>query len=381
MSEYQYYEFQAIDRPLGEAERAALRSLSSRARITTTGFTNHYDWGDFKGDPRQLLERYFDLHLYLTNWGTRRLMMRLPGRLVERRRLGVLLRDVDWVEVWEAGEHLIVDMYRVEVEEGYEDWDDGTGWLDALAPLRAEVLSGDLRLFYLLWLTAVEEGALEADEKEPLGGLGPLTGALEAAADFFGIDRDLVRAAAERADGSSLAPPAEAMRAVVATLADAAKTELLMRVVDGDPHVGAALRRTAQTGESGAGPAPRSAQELLARAEALAQARERAEAERRAEEQRRQEALAEEMRRKRLDELAARGAAAWTEVETEIARRNAQGYDRAAALLSDLEAIAIEEDTEADFAHRLAVIRDRHARKQRFLDRLTGLGELCSSKS
>jgi len=43
MSEYQYYEFQAVDRPLTEAERTELRALSSRARITATSFTDHYE--------------------------------------------------------------------------------------------------------------------------------------------------------------------------------------------------------------------------------------------------------------------------------------------------------------------------------------------------
>ena len=42
-----------------------------------------------------------------------------------------------------------------------------------MAPLRSDLLSGDLRLFYLLWLTAVEDGDLEDDEKEPLPGIGP----------------------------------------------------------------------------------------------------------------------------------------------------------------------------------------------------------------
>lgn len=83
MSEYQYYEFQAIDRPLGEADRAELQALSSRARVTSTSFTNHYNYGDFRGDPRNLVERWFDLHLYLANWGTRRLMIRLPKRFLD----------------------------------------------------------------------------------------------------------------------------------------------------------------------------------------------------------------------------------------------------------------------------------------------------------
>ena len=69
MSEYQYYEFLALDRPLTEEQRAELRSISSRAEITATRFVNEYQWGDLKGDPRQMVERYFDAFLYLANWG------------------------------------------------------------------------------------------------------------------------------------------------------------------------------------------------------------------------------------------------------------------------------------------------------------------------
>ncbi len=35
MSEYQYYEFRAIDRPLSKRELTELGGLSSRAQITT----------------------------------------------------------------------------------------------------------------------------------------------------------------------------------------------------------------------------------------------------------------------------------------------------------------------------------------------------------
>ena len=156
MSEYRYYEFQAIDRPLSEADRQALRDLSTRARITATSFINSYEWGDFKGDPAELMERWFDLHLYLTNWGSRRLMIRLPTRMVHRDLLDAFLGEVDCAGLTLAGENLILDVLLDEVESGDDDLEDGSGWLAALAPLRAEVLAGDLRLFYLLWLTAVE---------------------------------------------------------------------------------------------------------------------------------------------------------------------------------------------------------------------------------
>ncbi len=45
MSEYQYYEFQAIDQPLDERAQRDLRDISSRATITATSFTNTYSWG------------------------------------------------------------------------------------------------------------------------------------------------------------------------------------------------------------------------------------------------------------------------------------------------------------------------------------------------
>ena len=81
MSEYQYYDFRAIDQALTKAEIAALRSISTRATITSTSFTNHYEWGDLKADPFKLLEKYFDAFVYVTNWGTREFYLRLPWEL------------------------------------------------------------------------------------------------------------------------------------------------------------------------------------------------------------------------------------------------------------------------------------------------------------
>jgi len=40
MSEYQYYEFQALDRPLTQPQMRELRGFSTRAKITPTRFVN-----------------------------------------------------------------------------------------------------------------------------------------------------------------------------------------------------------------------------------------------------------------------------------------------------------------------------------------------------
>jgi hypothetical protein len=376
VSEYQYYEFQALDRPLTEADRAALRALSSRARITSTAFVNSYEWGSFKGNPDELMARWFDLHLYLANWGTRRLMIRFPRRLIDAGALKPFLRLTHGAELKPVGENLVLDIEREEMEPG-DDWDDGSGWLAALAPLRTDILGGDLRLFYLLWLMAVEDGVVEAAAMEPLPGIAPMTGALEGFAQFFGIGADLMTAAAERSGDARTdgAPASDALRDLVADLPDEDKTNLLVRLAEGDPHVASDVRARIRLRLKSAlpGPALRTAGNLLARARALAAERKHAETEWREVERRRKAEEDERARRARLDGLSRRGEAVWREIEMEIERRNAAGYDRAADLLRDLKAIANERDGIGDFNRRLGAIRERHVRKQRFIERLSGL--------
>ena len=374
MSEYQYYEFQAIDRPLSGADQEALRALSTRARITASSFTNSYEWGDFKGDPATLMESWFDLHLYLANWGSRRLMIRWPARLVDRHLLGSFLSKVDGAELRDVGQHLILDIAFDEVES--EDWDDGSGWLAALAPLRADVLGGDLRLFYLLWLSAVEANVFEPDEPEPMPGIGPMTGPLEAFANFFNIDPNLIAAAAERSADplAGKRAPSETVGPIIAAMTDQHKTDLLARLFDGDAHVMSELRTFVRNRLMPKADAPliaaRTVGELRARADAIRRARERAQAQKATAEHKRLQAEVERTRRVRLDAIVRRGESVWQEIEAEIERRNAAGYDKAAGLLLDLRAIAEEKGATEDFARRLRTIRERHARKERFIERL-----------
>ena len=70
--------------------------------------------------------------------------------------------------------------------------------------------------------------------------------------------------------------------------------------------------------------------ELCARARAIGLAREQAAAEKLAAQRKRQAEEAEKARRIRLDAIARRGESVWREVEAEIERRNATGYDKAA---------------------------------------------------
>lgn len=376
MSEYQYYEFQAVDRPLTRAEQDMLRGLSTRARITATSFVNHYDFGEFGGNPATLMESVFDLHVYLANWGQRHFAMSLPTRLVDQAGLSPFIRECDDVRLRKAGDRLVLDVTREEMD--VEDWDDGSGWLAALAPLRSDVLAGDLRVFYLMWLMALEGGAFQDDEPEPMGGLGPLSGALDALASFFMVDADLVEAAAERGASESRDLPREAVQAAIRSLPEEERTDLLLRLHEGGANLAAEVRRRVRE-RAGHVPPPEAAPartvgELKARAEALRRERQRAADEKAAAEARRREAEQAEARRARLVALRQRGEGVWRDVDTEIERRNASSYGRAVEPLVALRAIA-EEDGSADvFAKRLSDLRSRHQAKGRFIERLDAAG-------
>lgn len=375
MSEYQYYEFQAVDRPLTSAQQRELRALSTRARITATSFVNHYEWGDFKGDPARLMEHVFDLHLYLANWGTRVFSMRLPRRLIDTAVVEACLIDDEIASMHVIGENVVITIACDELE--IEDWDDGSGWLAALAPLRSSVLNGDLRLFHLVWLMAVDAGVAADDAVEPAIDLSPLSGALEAFADFFAIDGDLIDAAIV-GDGAPKAEPENAQaHALIRALPEREKTTLLIDLFDGnDPYISAGFRRRIRErlGRPRDDARRRTAGDLRWAARKVSERRRRREEEQAAVERRRKELEKAKEEQQRLEALKRRGEAVWTDAEAAISLRNVPGYDKAAALLADFRMVAQQQGDIATFRRRLEDIRERHARKRRFLEKLDSLG-------
>ena len=154
------------------------------------------------------------------------------------------------------------------------------------------------------------------------------------------------------------------------------KVALLCRLAAGDPHVAAEVRRTVREAAAASGDADtgrRTVADLRTRtAEIHEQVKAAAAARREAERQRRAQA-AEEARRARLLVVRRRGSAVWREIDTEIEKRHAVGYDRALQLLSDLRGLAQEDGTLAAFSDRVRSLRERHSRKLRFIERLRHL--------
>ena len=325
------------------------------------------------------MERWFDLHLYFANWMSRRLMVRLPKRLVNRDRLDTFLRDVKSVEIRASGENVIIDIWHDYEPPEFTGDDDGSGWLGTLAPLRADLLAGDWRTLYLLWLMEAQTGTLEDDEREPLMGIGPLNGGLETFADFFHIDPDLVQAAAEESPYTSgtETPTVATRQAAIAAISDDEKATLLERLAADDPYVVAEVRSRIREALA---PSTdeihdrrRTVSTLRAHAAEICKAREAAEAKRREARRQQQAREAAKARRARLNILRRRGLTVWDEIENEIEKRNINGYERATDLLADLRVLAEEDNALEAFSERLHALRSRHSRKIRFIERLTGL--------
>jgi len=376
VSEYQYYDFRAIDRALTKAEMAELRSISTRAVITSTSFTNHYEWGDLKANPLKLLEKYFDAFVYVTNWGTREFCLRLPQELVDFKLLRAMLPG-DAASVRKAGRHFIVGF---ENESEQDDWDDGTGWMGSLMSLRSELLRGDLRCLYLGWLLCVQLLEFAGEEPEPPvpAGLGELSAPLHSLIEFLGIDEDLVEVAALTSAPLNSGPSKKELDAWIRSLPEKEKSDLLVTAASqsGDRWRNEILRRFRRQNEPrDSGECRqiqrRTAGDLRAAAHARAEERTRFLEAKRAAEAERQKGKVEADRRRYLDQLEKRRETTWDRIAAHIQKRQPNEYDKAVSLLVDLHDLAVRKQELSEFESALEILRRTHAAKESFLRRLT----------
>ena len=381
VSTYQYYEFLAIDRPLDERQQAEVRTTSTRAHITATSFTNEYHWGDFHGSPRKLMEHYYDAHLYLANWGTHRVMLRLPSSLLSKKTAAQYCVDGQ-VSAWTSGKHVLLSLTS-EVEE--ENWEEEHS-LAAIIGVRAELAAGDLRPLYLAWLAAYgawerDENLFEYEDEDELeppvpAGLGSLSGPQQALADFLRLDDDLLAVAAEASSpAQAVQDDPAALASSIAALPAAEKDTLLLRVAqDEAAQVGMELRRRFLGPAKQADGPRRTVAALLDAVDVRRQERERVATAERSEQRVRAERERVLARERRLDELARNEEAAWTRAEAMIATKRPTDYDQAVTLLKDLEFLAYRDDRIVAFSERFTRLRTQHLRKPSLIQRFDSAG-------
>jgi len=379
MSEYQYYEFLAIDRPLTADEMAELRALSTRAVITPVSFTNEYNWGDFKGDPEKLIQRYFDAHVYVANWMTAIFMVRLPMEALTQETAKAVampyLLDIEatkthWIITWSLEESEDYDRFGM---------DDGRGWMARLAPVRDELLRGDLRSLYIGWLAALSQEMMDDDEIEPLSvsGLGDLTAAQQALAEFLEVDPDLLAGAGM---GSPAAPKAEIspqeMDKWINALPREEVNSILKQLLEGKGQQAeravrnrfAVWRRGFQTGDTDA--SRRTAGELRKNAEKARLIR----LEKQKRDRKQREIKRREKRKAYLKNLSSDFPKAWASVKEPVERGSGRGYDEASRMLVDIAKAYDLFATKKQFQQELKKFMAGHLRRKALIKRLVKAG-------
>jgi len=378
VSEYQYLEFLAVDRPLTAREMDHLRSISTRAQITPVSFINEYSWGGLKADPRDFMRHFFDAHVFVANWGDAIFMVRLPREVIDQKTLKSFCTSPHlefeklpehWLLTWSLGETENYDRF------GYVD--EGPGLMTLLAPVREELLRGDLRSLYIGWLRAVTTEETDPDDLEPLAlhGLNNLTAAQQALAEFLEVDIDLL---AGVGSGSQMnqtdAADDAALDAWLDKLPKAEVRGYLRQMLDGQgASTERSLKRRHAAWREQSAPTKgvcRSVAELWQLAEQAkglrlieeAQARRQAEAERK------------RQRDSWLAKLAADFPRAWKSAHDDANKGHAHAYDAACRLLIDLRDAYSQHATLAAFQKEFQKYMAEHSRRRALVQRLVKAG-------
>ncbi|MBX2999369.1 MAG: hypothetical protein KF893_12715 [Caldilineaceae bacterium] len=364
MSEYQYYAWQSMDRPLTADERKQVDRLSSHMTVTASGAWVEYHWSNFKHDPIQVLADYFDVFFYFANWGSKRLAFRFPKALLDAQAIQPYLVDT-YATLESFGDYYVLDFDLSEEEPPEESMEAGD-WIGVFTSLRADILRGDYRALYLVWLRAVElyyPDEIGEDEPEPPlpPGLQKLTAPLQAMVEFFGIDKTLLAVAAE----ASPDPEEEASidwAAAIAQLPHGERDSFLLRLAQNEPHLSLIFQRHLQTMISTPQPqrmpSQRTVDDLLALQE------ERVEAERK-----RKDEAARQRRQQELADLERRQPQIWAEIEELIGLAKADAYDRATNHLTKLRDLAQQRGDLTTFQARVNTLAERYRRKSSLIER------------
>lgn len=236
MSEYQYYYFEAIDKPLTPQQQKELRAISTRAEINSHRFENEYHFGDFKGKPLELMKKYFDVHIYYACWGTRVLMLKVPAKCINLK-LAKKYCTKNTLKIVENGADAIF-CFNV-WQDGGDGWWEKEDEISQLTAIRDDILGGDYRCLYLAWLARKrDDNYCEGDDNVPPPtppGLRNLTAPLKMFVEFMFVDdADLDEAAMNSGDTDVPKPPTtRELKDWIVGLPEKVKHETLLSLLEG----------------------------------------------------------------------------------------------------------------------------------------------------
>ncbi len=371
MSEYQRYEFMASDRPLTRVQLDAVNALSSHIDASSTHALIEYHWGDFKHDPIDVLHKFFDGFLYWANWGAPELALRFPH--------GIL--PVDLIDGYDLDEFVtftrypdydILDIHFGEMEAP-DEWVDYE--LGSLIAIRDELMEGDLRALYIVWLASqhMREGYDEEEDEEedeeisvpPVPpAFGTLTAAQEALAELLQVPQELLVATA-RHSSAAVSSTGDDAAAWVTLLPPERQHEYLVRLARNEPGLSRLLVKELRELSQDRTTVTPSTGEHVTYARLLAESKAmKAQLER---EKREQEQVA---RQRHLQAMHDHQDDYWHQVDLAVMRSSGAGYDEAVRVLVELREAADQFKETQEFQERFRAWVRPHLRRPAFIKRL-----------
>lgn len=347
MSEHQYYEFRAVDRPLTDAELSFAEGQSTRADVSRWSFCNEYHYGEFRGDVHGLLRRGFDVHLHYANFGIRTVAFRLSAGLPLPKSVWKAYIDsgeLEWIPD-QKGPGGILSLSPFHEATTIDEISDPHEYMDDLVVVRERLLSGDLRAFYALWLCAAFDDQVDrrAVVEPPVpGGLANSLDLFGPLLEFFGLDPLLLVAASE---GTPKAPEPVSIAVKcqdwVERQTSAEAKQWLRRFLTEDLHAVKAevltgIRKSSESSDWPTTSLGRKLEELLYRTDELRAEHEAKEKKKLAALAKRKAEEEERERQKRMKEML-KDPKAWLLKATKLVeQRSTSNYRAAADILADL---------------------------------------------
>jgi hypothetical protein len=367
MSEYQRYEFMTSDRPLTRAQLNAVNTLSSHIEASSTHALIEYHWGDFKHDPIDVLHQFFDGFLYWANWGAPQLALRFPHGTLPVNLIDGYDLD-DFVTFTQYLDYDILDIHFGELE-GPDEWIEYE--LGSLIAIRDELMDGDLRALYIVWLASRSMmGSYDEEEDYEISvppvppALGTLTAAQRALAELLQVPQELLVAAA-RHSSAARSSTDEDVAAWVTLLPHDRRDEYLVRLAHNEPGLSRLLIKELRELSPNKTTATSSTGEHVSYATLLAESTAiKAQLER---ERREQEQLA---RQRHLQDIHDHQDEYWQQVDLAVTRHSGAGYDEAVRLLTELRGVADQFKETQEFQERFRAWVRPHLRRPAFVKRL-----------
>jgi hypothetical protein len=375
MSEYQYFEFVAVDGPISDEGLRYARGCSSRANVSRVRWQNTYTFGDFHGSVDTLLKHY-DAHFYIANWGTIRLALALPKGAIDPEAIQPYLRGGERYEetltVTEVGNRCIVWWERN--EEGGRAWTEGEGLIDQLIGVREELLRGDYRALFLGWLADFDPDEWRDPKDDAVvmppipAGLDDPSPALAALIEHFPVDRYALAVAAGLSQTSK--PDRIPIASVLERLSVPEMRALLARVAEGGGSgVMTELNRLTYPRVQIPADQAMRCTDFAARITKTREARQEKEAQA-AVARRQREA---ELRKQHLASVMRRADTVWSVLDPLMEQKIASAYDQVAAQLQELRDAAAQAGDTGSFQQKLRGFRVRYSNRPAMLRRIEKL--------